>query len=126
MRQRKPAVPHESLIQRAFVKFCRSHPDRRINKTHSVKNSGKKAPISYGRDIAEGLLKGVPDLFIPYPTGKQHGLYLEFKGPKGKQTPEQRDYELFCTEYGYGYVVVRSVDQAIRALFNYINMHGQG
>lgn len=106
----------ESWTQRAFVKYCRMHPDPRINMTFSIHNSGKKKPVSYGRDIAEGLLAGVADICIPYPTATKHALFLEFKSSKGKQNDNQRRFEIFCHGHGYGYEVVRSTQEAIDQL----------
>ena len=65
------------------------------------------------------MLKGVPDVFVPYPAGDKHGLYLEFKGKKGKLTPEQAEFQSMCNTVGYSYVVVRTVDQAIEAIAAY-------
>ena len=113
---RKLPVPHESLIQRAFIKYCRMHPDPRIKMTFSIHNSGKKSPVSYGRDIAEGLLAGVADVYVPYPTTVWHGLFLEFKSAKGKPSDRQLKFGRFCHDYDYGYEIVRSVDQAVKVL----------
>ena len=113
---RKVAVPHESLIQRAFIKYCRLHPDPRIKMAFAIKNSGRKDPASYGRDIAEGLLAGVADVYVPYPTTRHHGLFLEFKSPKGKPSDKQLEFGEFCLSYDYSYKIVRSVDQAITAI----------
>ena len=68
---------------------------------------------------AEGMLAGVPDVFVPTPWADKHGLYLEFKSKKGKLTKEQAKYQAMCHRVGYGYVVVRSVDQAIEATAAY-------
>ena len=118
---RKPAVPHESLIQRAFIKYCRMYPDKRVRKTFSIKNSGRKDPKSYGRDIAEGLLAGVADVCVPYPTETHHALFLEFKHGKGKPTESQVEFQEFCEEYDYRYEIVRSVDEAIKVLEEHIS-----
>ena len=117
---KRPRILEESMSQRAFIKYCRMHPDIRIRMTFSIHNSGAKRPITYGRDLAEGLLAGVADVFIPCPTTTKHGLFLEFKSSKGKQTERQQAFEEFCHGQGYGYQVVRSVNEAIDQLMKYV------
>ena len=89
--------------------------------TFAINNSGRKKPISYGRDLAEGLLAGVADVCVPYPTEGGHALFLEFKTPKGKPTERQLEFGEFCLDYHYNYKIVRSVDQAITAINQHIN-----
>lgn len=117
----RTVIPTESLEQRAFIHYCRTSLDWRLKWTHSSVNQGRRKPTNYGRLIAEGMVKGIPDVFIPTPWNGKHGLYLEFKGKKGKQTPEQIEYQRMCEQVGYGYEVVRTVDQAIDATLAYFS-----
>ena len=119
--KKQPPKLLESHAQRGFIKFCRSHPDPRIYMTFSIHNSGRKAPITYGKDIAEGLLAGVADVCVPYPTNLHHALFLEFKSPTGKQSEKQKKFEIFCIKYNYEYKITRSTNDAINVLTTYIN-----
>jgi hypothetical protein len=37
-----------------------------------------------------GMKKGFPDIFLPIPRGKYHGLFIELKKPGSYPTPEQK------------------------------------
>jgi hypothetical protein len=69
---------------------------------------------------AEGVLKGVADLFLAMPSGMYHGLFIEMKTGKGRQTPSQTDFEKRATMSGYGYVICRSFDEFMNEIKNYI------
>lgn len=67
-----------------------------------------------------GAVKGVPDLFLSIPSGDLAGLYIEMKTPKGRQTPEQKEFEVNAIREGYGYAVPRSLDEFIRVVRAYL------
>ena len=57
---------------------------------------------------AEGVRKGVPDIFIP-----EWRLWLEFKRVKGgKLSPEQKDWIDYLNGCGYIAIVVNGFDDA--------------
>lgn len=58
-----------------------------------------------------GLLKGAPDLFIPEPTKKYHGLWIEMKTPKGKASPEQLEVMQNLKDRGYYTEICRSFEE---------------
>ena len=47
---------------------------------NGVKLSGTQAKIAKG----QGMLSGVPDLFLPVPKNGYHGLFIEMKSEKGR------------------------------------------
>jgi hypothetical protein len=54
---------------------------------------------------------GVADLFLMESSGEFHGLWIEVKLPKGRQSDKQKEFEKIATERGYKYIVVRSMDE---------------
>ena len=66
-----------------------------------------------------GKRKGIPDIFIPQPHGKYHGMYIEFKYGKNKATKEQMDWLQRLTKQGYYCVICYSALQAIQAYQKY-------
>lgn len=54
---------------------------------------------------AIGVVKGVSDFVI---VGFKSVLFLEFKQPGGRQSPEQKDFENKVQSCGFKYVVVYS------------------
>lgn len=61
--------------------------------------------------LAEGMLPGVSDLFLPAARGGYHGLYVEMKYGKNTVTPEQRDFLDAMTAFGYQAVAAWGADQ---------------
>ena len=67
-----------------------------------------------------GMKAGFPDIFIFEPRGKYHGMAIEMKYGKGKQTMSQKDWELALTARGYAYFVCYSFDDAVAVLKKYM------
>ena len=50
---------------------------------YAIPNGGARSSITGARLRDEGVLAGVPDIFLPCPSGGKHGLYIEMKRQKG-------------------------------------------
>ncbi len=84
----KETIASEREEQSALVKWMSYHP---IIRDFFCKNDneGKRTPIQ-GRHLKLlGLRPGVSDIFIYYPSGSYHGLWLEMKRNK-KYSPSER------------------------------------
>lgn len=64
-------------------------------------NGGRRDAVTGARLKAEGVRAGVPDLCLPYPSGRWHGLYIELKAPGGSASPEQRRWLEALRACGY-------------------------
>ena len=64
----------------------------------------------YRRDGSTRVTKGLPDLFV---AGHGATAAVEMKSLKGKQTPEQQEFEDAWTDNGGTYFVWRSLDEAL-------------
>lgn len=121
--RRKPRRLIESSIQCGFLVWLEyQYPEvRRV--TFSIPNGGARTPQYGARLKAEGLMAGVPDLFIAYPVTFKHGLFLEFKkSSKEKPTkPQQNMMELLIARE-YTVRVVYGVDSAIGAVKDYLGV----
>lgn len=95
----------ESDIQRAICDYLalRHHFFWRNNNTpvFDQKFGGFRALPKY-------TPKGLPDIEV---IKDSCWVGLEVKSDKGKQTPEQKEFERRCKEAGVEYYVVRSVDE---------------
>jgi len=65
-------------------------------------------------------LAGIPDLFLPVPTNKSHGLFLEVKAQKGRLSPAQASLCDYLKGQGYRVEVVRSVAQGVELVTGYL------
>lgn len=70
--------------------------------------------------LREGLLPGFPDVGVFAARSGYHGLFIEFKYGRNKQTEEQRRIQALLELAGFRYVVSYTVDHAIAEFENYI------
>lgn len=68
---------------------------------HAVPNGGYRSKLTAVNLRREGVKKGVWDIFIPYPRGEYHGMYIEMKYGKNKLTPEQVGFKNDMEPQGY-------------------------
>lgn len=97
-------VATESEEQRAFFRMLSVELQRYPELTMSfhVPNEGKRQGRQGGRMKAEGLVRGVPDIFIDVPCGGFHGCRIELKRRKGfKISSEQKEWIHKLNNKGY-------------------------
>ena len=82
---------------------------------NGVKLSGTQAKIAKG----QGMLSGVPDLFLPVPKNGFHGLFIEMKSEKGRLTDNQHWFLTNADSLGYKTAVCYSAKEAISAIQAY-------
>ena len=68
----------------------------------------------------QGVKRGVADVILQIPKKGYASLCIEFKTPTGRQSAEQKEYQRQVEMAGSKYVIVRSVEQAIRELQLYL------
>lgn len=66
-----------------------------------VPNGGKRDAREAARLQTQGVIAGVADLFLPYPSREYHGLFIELKAEGGKPTDRQREFLASMTSRGY-------------------------
>jgi len=85
----------------------------------AVPNEGKRSVANASRMKAQGIVSGVSDLIFLLPKHGFHGLCIEMKAPKMKQTDNQKEFELAITP-NYKYVVCHSVDEFMKVITEYV------
>jgi len=68
----------------------------------------------------EGVLSGVPDIFIPFPSNGLHGLFIEFKAKGGTLSLPQKEFINYARSTGYKAEVVFSLREALSVLKDYL------
>ena len=111
----------EHRLQCACVRWFRlAYPQHRHN-LFAVPNGGYRTPATAAKIKAEGALPGVSDLILLIARGGYHGLLIEMKTDKGRQSEAQREWQRLIEADGYKYVVVRSIEEFIKVVTDYLN-----
>ena len=88
---------------------------------HSVPNeAGGRSRIQQGQLVSAGLVSGVADLVVWWPTPPSSTPlplfypvvigYVEFKTEEGRQSEHQKAFQRRCIGCGIEYAVIRSLD----------------
>lgn len=85
-------------------------------------NEGKRNPHTGSRLKGEGMKSGVPDICLPAPRGKYHGLYIEMKVGRNKPTGEQERFLTYLAGAGYKSLVCWGEKSAVRAIEAYLKL----
>lgn len=84
------------------------------------KKTGKQIPLEAIFKKREGMKAGTSDLILLYANKDYHALCIETKIEKEKQSDKQIEFELYCKNNGYKYVVCRSLDEFMNAINTYL------
>ena len=108
----------ESQLQQHCIRYFKyAFPNIVI---FAIPNEGKRSVKTASRMKAEGMLAGVADMMICHVNDEYHGLFIEMKYGKGKQTESQQKFEGKITTAGYRYVICRSFDEFQDVIMDYM------
>lgn len=111
----------EHILQAACVQWFRLQYRHLAPLLFAVPNGGARSKATAGKLKAEGVVPGVADLLLLVHNGTSHGLAIEMKTPRGRQSPEQKEWGLLVSAHGYRYEVCRSFDDFQAIIENYLN-----
>ena len=86
-----------------------------------INKYGKKYSSESNKLKKEGVLKGIPDLFVAKSSVFSSGLFIEMKYAKNKLTDEQKEVHKYLQKAGYTVNVCYSLEQFIEAVETYLN-----
>lgn len=110
----------EHRLQCACVRWFRLVYPQHHHNLFAVPNGGYRTPATAAKIKAEGALPGVSDLILLIARGGYHGLLIEMKKDKGRQSEAQREWQRLIAADGYKYVVVRSIEDFIKVVEAYL------
>ncbi len=84
-------------------------------------NGGKRNAKEAAKFKRMGVRAGVSDLLLLMPRKGLHGLCIELKVGKNKQTESQRAFQSVVEGQGYKYAVCRSVNEFITIINEYLS-----
>jgi hypothetical protein len=112
----------ESNIQQAILKWARVcdyiYPELAL--LHAIPNGADVSEKNRIRLVKEGLLCGVPDLFLPAARYPYHGLYIEIKTEKGRVSEKQQKIHELLIHQGYRVEICRNSFDAIDLIETYL------
>jgi len=86
---------------------------------HCSLNGVKMTKAQAVRAIAQGMKKGVADLFLPVKKGVYSGLYIEMKSEKGRTSIDQSKFLTAVSENDYLAHICYSAVEAIDKIKGY-------
>lgn len=120
----------EHNIQAACVRWFNLQYPQYRGLLFAVPNGGARNKATAGKLKAEGVVAGVADLLLLVPrktsndplilSTTYHGLAIEMKTAKGRQSPEQKEWQAKVEAQGYKYAVIRSLDDFIDTIEQYL------
>ena len=119
-RTKRTAQP-EAIEQAKVIAWARANERNYpyLQLLHCSLNGVKMTKAQAGRAIAQGMLSGVPDLFLPVPKNGYHGLFIEMKYGSNKVTENQEKFLQNAANVGYSVVVCYSANEAIKRIEDY-------
>ena len=131
----KTIYPSEHSEQVATIDWAElmsnRHPELKL--IFAIPNGGARHPATGKKLKAEGVKKGVPDLFLPVPRATymggrlggryRMGLFIELKRRKGSTTSkEQKWWHEKLRGQGYRVEVCKGAEEAIAVLSDYLGI----
>ena len=118
--KRRNAQP-EAIEQAKVIAWARANERNYpyLQLLHCSLNGVKMTKAQAGRAIAQGMLSGVPDLFLPVPKNGYHGLFIEMKYGSNKVTENQEKFLQNAANVGYAISVCYSANEAIKRIEDY-------
>jgi hypothetical protein len=113
-------IKDEHTLQVACVNWFKLQYPREL--IYSTPNGGFRHFSTAKRLKAEGVVSGIPDLFIPTPMGEYHGLYIEMKYGYNKPSEAQKKIMAYLTNKGYFCAVCWSLDEFMKTINNYYKL----
>lgn len=96
----------------------------------AIPNGGQRGKAQAGKLRAEGVQRGVADLFLSVPALPSnaisnsiwaHGLYIEMKSATGRQTYDQSKFQKQVEKRGYLYRICRTLEEFQAEINQYIS-----
>ena len=111
----------ESNEQIAAMDWLRAqHPKIALHTLHI--GNERKATYYAGYIMKRmGVLKGASDLFMAWPLGGFHGLFIEVKSKVGRPSQEQKEFIERMNSVGYMARVCYGADEVINTMKAYLS-----
>ena len=116
--------PTEDVEQQCLMRWAEYQSGKypQLALLYHIPNGGKRGKAEAGRFRAMGVKSGVPDLCLPVPAGKWHGLYIELKRQAGGRVEGNQEKWIQCLlAQGYAVEVARGWEAAQKIILDYLD-----
>lgn len=123
-KERAKPQQREHIEQKAVMQWAQHREEMipELKNLFAVPNGGARHIVVAKRMKAEGVKRGVPDLFLAIPRKPFHGLFLEMKVDGNKTSAQQDDWILRLRAAGYRVEVCYGRGPAIEHLIDYLQI----
>ena len=123
-------VPSEHSEQARVISWSQSPHVRRLypeaQNIFAIPNGSKRDVVTASLLKAEGVQRGIPDLYLPAACGGYHGMFLEMKKRTGGRLSEyQKVWISRLQSAGYAVAVCFGAAEAIKTIENYLSLKGK-
>ena len=115
-------APTEHDLQVACVRWFRYQYPEYATLLMAIPNGGWRNEVVAAKLKAEGVVPGVPDLFLAIPRCGKAGLWIEMKnGKAGRLSDLQREMIAALEKVGYACIVCHTFDQFFKVVTDYLS-----
>ena len=118
----KAGQPTEHQEQASLFKEAaiRAKADPRWSMMFAIPNGGKRSIGVAVKMKAEGVKRGVPDIFLPVPIGQWCGMFLEMKVRQGGQVSKEQRAFMTDLDTRYRVAVAHGAEHASNLIESYL------
>ena len=121
--KRENGIPSEAEEQEALFEWAAwmqgTYPELAL--MFHIPNGGSRNKAEAARFKAQGVKPGVPDILLPAPRGRFHGLFIELKRLRdGKISNDQKLFLTALGGQGYKCLVCFGAEEAEREIVKYL------
>jgi hypothetical protein len=113
----------EAEEQVALFQWAAYYPELKF--MFAVPNGGSRNAIEAHNLKLQGVKSGVPDICLPLPKGKYHGLYIELKVEKNKTSKNQDEWLKYLENTGYKTALCYGFEEARKTILKYLKSEAE-
>lgn len=111
----------EHDLQKSCVQWFRYTYPKYAKLLMAIPNGARRTKFERTQALEEGLVAGLPDLFLAVPNKKMHGLWIEMKnGKAGRVSDKQTEMIQKLWEQGYDVRIARTFDDFETIVMDYL------
>ena len=110
----------EDFEQKQLIQWCKTVPELQFMFHIPNESVGGQGWLIRNRQM--GVKSGVPDLMLPIPAGRYHGLFVEMKAYNGRVSEQQQKWIDALNALGYLAVVAYGWEDARCKILDYLKL----